>query len=141
MEQIFDDALRQQRTTATLVTSFALGAVLLAAMGLYGVVAGAVIRRRQEIAVRLVLGANHDRVLRLVLWEGASLVGLGALIGAPAVYVAAHVLRGTLADIAAINVFIVSAAVVGLAAVTLITCYVPARRTLAIDPTQLLREE
>lgn len=140
MEQIVDDGLRQQRTTATLVTSFALGAVLLAAMGLYGVVAGAVTRRRHELAVRLALGADHDRVLRLALWEGASLVGLGALIGAPALYVAAHLLRLTLAAIPGINGLVVMSAVVGLIAVTLVTCYLPARRTLAIDPAQLLRE-
>ena len=75
MEQIVGDLLRPQRTSAVAIAAFALGALLLAAMGLFGVVSSSVTRRRHEMAVRLALGADHGRVLRLVLGEGALLVG------------------------------------------------------------------
>ena len=75
MGEVVDAALRQQRLSAVLIAGFALGALLLAAMGLFGVVAGSVTRRRHELAVRLAVGADHGRVLRLVLREGAALVG------------------------------------------------------------------
>ena len=71
MDEIVGDALRQQRVSAVLVAGFALGALLLAAMGLFGVISGSVTRRRHELAVRLALGADHRTVLRLVLGEGA----------------------------------------------------------------------
>ena len=77
MNEIVDEALSQQRLGAVLIGGFALGALLLAAMGLFGVVSGSVTRRRHELAMRLVLGADYGRVLRLVLGEGALLVGLG----------------------------------------------------------------
>ena len=71
MEDIVDASLSPQAIGASLISAFAIGALLLAAMGLFGVVSGSVTRRRHELAVRLALGANHRRVLRLVLKEGA----------------------------------------------------------------------
>ena len=84
MAQIVADKHRQPRTSAVVVASFALGALLLAAMGLFGIVSNAVARRRHEMAVRLALGADHGRILRLILGEGAALVGFGVLLGVPA---------------------------------------------------------
>ncbi len=88
--------MRQQRVSATLVSGFALGALLLAAMGLFGVVAGSVARRRGEIAVRLALGAHPARVLRMLLREGGLLVALGIAIAVPGIYGAGRVLQATL---------------------------------------------
>jgi putative ABC transport system permease protein len=110
-------------------------------MGLFGVVAGSVTRRRHELAVRLALGADHGRVLRLVLREGALLVGVGVLIGVPGIYVAGRVIRGVLVGVSPWDALTLLAVVLGLALVTMITCYVPARRVLTIQPAQLLREE
>ena len=142
MDEIVGDALRQQRISAVLIAGFALGALLLAAMGLFGVVSGSVTRRRHELAVRLALGADHRRLLRLVLGEGAALVGLGVLIGVPGIYVAGGLMRGVL---------------VGRLAARIrprcwpwrpasrlsrwLACYLPARRVLRIDPAQSLRQE
>jgi putative ABC transport system permease protein len=141
MEEIVTNVLRQQQTSALLIGAFALGALLLASLGLFGVVSGSVTRRRHELAVRLALGAEHGRVVRLVIGEGALLVAIGVLIGIPGIYAAGGVLRGVLIDISPFDPPTLAAVVGGLAAVTLIACYVPARRVLGIDPAQALRAE
>src|SRR5205085_7857836 len=123
MEQIVGDLLRQPRTTAVVIVAFALGALLLAAMGLCGVVSSSVTRRRHEMAVRLALGADHGRVLRLVLLEGATLVGLGLLIGTPGIYAVARLMRTALVGVSASDPLTLAAVALGLAAVTLTTCY------------------
>jgi putative ABC transport system permease protein len=141
LDDIVDNALRQQRTSATLIAAFAVGALLLAAMGLFGVVAGSVTRRRHELAVRLALGADHQRVLRLVLREGALLVGVGVLIGAPGLYFAGRLIRGILVGVSPWDSLTLLGVVLGVAIVTMVTCYLPARRVLTIQPAQLLRGE
>jgi predicted permease len=141
MDEIVGNALRQQRTSAALITAFALGALLLAAMGLFGVVSASVTRRRRELAVRLALGADHRRVLRLVLGEGALLVGIGVLIGVPGIYAAGRLIRGVLVGVSPSDPPTLLGVALSLALVTMATCYVPARRVLKIDPAQLLREE
>jgi putative ABC transport system permease protein len=110
-------------------------------MGLFGVVAGSVTRRRHELAVRMALGADHRRVLRLVLTEGARLVGLGVLIGVPGVYAAGRLLRGVLVGVSPWDIPTLLAVALGVGAVTMATCLVPARRVLRIEPARLLREE
>ena len=141
LEEIVGDLLRPQRTSAVAIAAFALGALLLAAMGLFGVVSGSVTRRRHEMAVRLALGANHARVLRMVLGEGALLAGLGAVIGVPGVYAADRVIRGILVGTSPLDPLTLAAVATGLGLVTLAACYVPARRVLGIDPAQALRQE
>jgi putative ABC transport system permease protein len=133
--------LRQQKTSAALIAAFAVGALLLAAMGLFDVVAGSVTRRRHELAVRLALGADHRRVLGLVLGEGALLVGVGVLVAVPGIYAAGRLIRGVLVGVAPSDPLTLFGAALGLALVTLSTCYVPARRALRIDPAHLLRQE
>jgi putative ABC transport system permease protein len=141
MEQIVGNLLRQQRTSAVVIVAFALGALLLAAMGLVGVVSSSVTRRRHEMAVRLALGADHGRVLRLVLGEGALLVLIGVLIGIPGIYAAGGLIRGVLVGISPSDPLTLAAVAAGLAIVTMAACYVPARRVLGIAPAQSLRQE
>jgi putative ABC transport system permease protein len=141
MEEIVDQALSAQKTSAALISAFAIGALLLAAMGLFGVVSGSVTRRRHELAIRLALGADHPRVLRLVLKEGALLVSLGLLIGAPGVYFAGDFMRGVLVGVSPTDPLTLTAVALGLLIVTMATCYVPARRALGIEPATLLRQE
>ena len=141
MDEIVDQALSPQKTGAALISAFAIGALLLAAMGLFGVVSGSVTRRRHELAVRLALGADHGRVLRLVLREGAVLVALGLLIGAPGIYIAGGLIRGVLVGVSPSDPLTLAAVALGLLVVTMATCYVPARRALGIDPAKLLRQE
>lgn len=141
MDEILDDALRQQRISAVLIAGFALGALLLVAVGLFGVVSGSVTRRRHELAVRLALGADHPRVVRLVMGEGARLVGMGVLIGMPGIYMAGGALRGVLVGVSSSDPLTLLAVALGLAGVAMVACYVPARRVLTIEPAQALRQE
>lgn len=141
MNEIIDDALRQQRVSAVMIAGFALGALLLAAMGLFGVVSNSVTRRRHELAVRLTLGADHGQVLHLVVGEGARLVGLGVLISVPGIYALGTVLRSILVGISPADPPTLAAVTLGLSLVALAACYLPARRVLGIDPAQSLRQE
>ena len=93
------------------------------------------------MAVRLALGADHGRVMRLVLGEGALLVGIGVLIGVPGIYTAGRLIRGVLVGISPSDPLTLAAVVTGLGLVTMAACYVPARRVLGIDPAQSLRQE
>ena len=141
MDEIVTDALRQQRISAVLIGGFALGALLLVAMGLFGMISGSVVRRHGELAVRMALGASHQRLLRLVLSEGALLVVIGMLIAIPGVYAAGGLIRGLLVDVSPWDPFTLSTVAFGLLFVTMASCYVPARRVLRIDPAPLLRQE
>ncbi|MDF1504591.1 ADOP family duplicated permease [Roseisolibacter sp. H3M3-2] len=140
MDEIVSAAVQQPRLSAVLLSGFSLGALLLAAMGLYGVIAGSVSRRRHEIAVRLALGSDHGRVLRLVLGEGARLVALGVLVGAPGIYLASRVVDGVLVGVSPFDPLTLGAVTLGLAAVAAVACYLPARRVAAIEPAQSLLE-
>lgn len=141
MESIVGDALRQQRATAVLIAGFSLGALLLAAMGLFGVVAAAVNRRRHELAVRMALGSTRGQALRLVVAEGMSLVLLGLLVGVPGVYVSARVISAVLVGISPFDPMTLGAVATGLGLVALLACYAPARRVLGIEPASLLRQD
>jgi putative ABC transport system permease protein len=141
MQDIVANALRQQRTGATLLSALALGALLLAAMGIFGVVAASVTRRHHELAVRLAVGAEQGRVLRLVLLDATLLVAGGVLIGVPAVLAAGGLLRGALVGVSPSDPVTLLGAALGLALVTLVAGYFAARRALAIDPAELLRSE
>src|SRR5262249_7869579 len=125
LDEVVENAVRPQRTSAALITAFALGALLLAAMGLFAVGSGSVTRRRHELAVRMALGAGYRRALRLVLAEGAQLVGLGVLIGLPVVYAAGGLMRGALVGMSPWDPLTLLAVASSLALVTLATCYVP----------------
>jgi putative ABC transport system permease protein len=138
MDEIVGNSLRQQRTSAVLIAAFAVGALLLAAMGLSGVVSASVTRRRHELAVRLALGADQRNLLRLVLREAALLVGIGVLIGLPGIYAAGSLIRGVLVGVSPSDPLTLAAVVFGLILVTLATCYVPSRRVLKIEPAKLL---
>jgi len=140
MDEIMRDALRQQRISAVLIVAFASGALLLVAIGLFGVVSGSVTRRRREMAVRLVLGSDHWHLVRLVLREGALLVAIGMLIGVPGIYIAGGLLRGMLVGVSPSDPFTLVVVALGLVLVTIAACYIPARRALRIEPAQLLRE-
>lgn len=141
LDEVVDESLRQQRVTAVLVAGFSLGALLLAAMGLFGIIAGSVARRRHEIAVRLALGANRARILRLVLREGAALVLLGAAVAVPGIYLSGRTIRGVLVGISPFDPLTLVLVAAGLALVSLAACYLPARRVGSIQPAQALREE
>ena len=140
MESLIADSLRQQRLSAVLIGGSSLGALLLASMGLFGVVAGSVTRRRHELAVRLAMGADHRRLLGLVVGEGALLIAAGFLIGAPGVYLAGRLIRGVLVGVSASDPLTLVLVALGLGTVAVLACYLPARRVAGIEPAQSLRD-
>ena len=140
MDEIVADQRSRERISAVIIAGLALGALLLVAVGLFAVISGTVTRRRGELAIRLALGATHGGVMRLLLGEGALLVGVGLLLGVPGVYAVGGMVRGLLIDISPWDGPTLVAAALGLALVAMLACYVPARRVLRIDPAPLLRQ-
>ena len=140
MDEIVNDALRQQRISSVLISGFALGALLLVAMGLFGMISGSVVRRRGELAIRVALGASNQRMLWLILGEGVLLVVMGMLIAIPGVYAAGRLIRGLLIEVSPWDPLTLAAVTFSLLFVTMAACYVPARRVLRIDPSPLLRQ-
>jgi putative ABC transport system permease protein len=140
MDEIVADARSRERISAVLTAGLALGALVLVAMGLFGMISGSVARRRGELAVRLALGATHQRVIRLVVTEGARLLVLGLIIGVPGIYMAGEALKGFLIGVSPFDTATLGAVVVGLSATALLACYLAARRVTRIDPDRLLRE-
>jgi len=118
---------------------FGLAALLLAAVGIYGVIAFSVARRTQEIGLRMALGAQRGQVLRLLLRQGAAQLGLGLALGLPAAIATAHGLAGMLFRVAPGDpaVFLMVAA--GLSLVALVACLVPGQRAMDVDPGVALR--
>jgi putative ABC transport system permease protein len=141
LEQLVDDAVRQQRVSAALIAGFAIGALLLAAMGLFGVIAGSVAQRRNEIAVRLALGASAARVRRMLLREGGVLVALGFGCAVPGIFFAGRTLQATLIGISPFDPATLAVIALALSLVALFACYLPARRAGAIEPASVLRED
>jgi predicted permease len=140
MEEIVSDTLRQEHINAVLIAGFALGALLLTVMGLFGVISGSVTRRRGEIAIRLALGATHNNVLRLIVEDGARMVALGLLLGAPVLYMSGQAIRGVLIGVSPFDLVTLVTVATGLALVALSTCYLAAMRVTAIEPSDTLKE-
>jgi putative ABC transport system permease protein len=141
MDEIVTDAMRQQRLSTVLIGGFALGALLLVAMGLFGMMSGTVVRRHGELAIRLAMGASHQRMVRLTLGEGALLVVFGMVLAIPGVYTAGGLVRGMLVDVSPWDPVTLALVACLLLLVTVAACYVPARRVLRIDPSLLLRQD
>ena len=141
MEQQIADRLDQDRTVAQLTGLFGILALVLAAVGLYGVTAYSVERRTSEIGVRIALGANRTSVVELVL-KGAFLqILIGLLIGIPASILGARLIAAKLYQVKGWDPMVLSTAVVALGICALVASLVPARRAAAINPVKALRVE
>jgi len=134
-------AVARPRFNATLLASFAVAALLLAAIGVHGVLSYSVSSRMRDIGVRLALGADAGRVTRLVLGEGLRLAALGAVIGLTGSFVVARLAQRVLADAAGWNVRLVGLAGAIMLAVAAAAAYTPARRAGAVDPIRVLRND
>ena len=141
MAQVIGEATAPQRFSATVLAGFAAGGLLLAGVGLYGVLAFGVSQRTREIGVRLALGAKRSEVLGLVVRRGLTLTAIGLLIGLGGSVAASRFLGSLLYETAALDLRTFATVPVVLGAVALIACYVPARRASRIDPIAALRVE
>ncbi len=133
--------LAARRLLLVLGGLFATVALVLAALGIYGVVAFSVTRRTQEIGIRMSLGAGRDNILRLVLGEGARIVALGVVIGIAASLAITRLISTLLFGISATDPLTFVAVAVLLSAVALVASYIPARRATRVDPLVALRYE
>jgi predicted permease len=136
-----DETLGTERLTATLSAAFAGLATVLAAVGLYGVLALAVVRRTKEVGVRMALGASRISVLWMVLREALTLLAAGLAVGIPCAYAVGRYLSSQLFDVAPTDIRVAAAAGAILLAVTGAAALAPARRATAIDPIRALRHE
>ena len=134
-------AVSRPRFNATLLGSFAGAALLLAAIGVYGMLSYSVSSRMRDIGVRLALGADAGRVMSLVLGEGLRLAALGAVIGLVASFAVARLAQGLLPDAPAWDARLVGVAGVIMLAVSAAAAFVPARRAGAVDPIVVLRND
>ena len=141
LEQQIDKSLMSERLLASLSSVFGLLATVLAAIGLYGVMAYMVVRRTREIGIRMALGASRRAVVWLVMREVLTLCGVGIAIGAAAAYAATRLVETQLFGVLPTDVLTMALAAVGIASVALLSGYLPARRATAIDPMRALRWE
>jgi putative ABC transport system permease protein len=138
---VVDRALGQRWLQTALLASFALIAVVLASIGVYGVIAYAVGQRRREFGIRLALGARRGEIVRGVLGRGLLLFAAGSAVGLVAAAVSARVLGSLLFNISGFDALSVTAATAVLFVVTLAACALPARRAAGVDPSIALRAE
>jgi putative ABC transport system permease protein len=141
MAEVIGSSIAQPRFRTTLLSLFGAAALLLAAIGIYGVLAYTVAQQTREIGIRMALGANPGKVLRLVLGRGLRLAGFGTAIGILAALMLTQLLNSLLFGVSATDP-VTFAAVAGLLlGVALLACYVPARRAMRVDPMVALRYE
>ncbi len=141
LEQYLGVAVSQPKFNALLLTLFAGLALLLTAIGLYGVMAYSVVQRTQEIGVRIALGAQTGDVLKMVLRQGLMLTAIGLVIGLGAAFVLTRLMSAMLYGVTATDPMTFAAISLLLVGVTLLACYLPARRATKIDPMIALRYE
>jgi putative ABC transport system permease protein len=141
IDDVMTNASQSDRFTTLLLSGFSFLALLLAALGTYGVIAQGVSERTREIGVRLALGAQRRGVLAMVLREGAWLLVIALPLGAVGVWGASTVLRTLLFEVSAVDPLTVGAAATALVAATLAACYLPARRAARVDPVIAMRAE
>jgi len=141
LEQVIYGSMAGERFNARLLTTLAGLALILAAVGIYGVISYSVARRRHEIAVRMALGARGGQVFRLVLRQGLVIVLNGVAVGALGAMFLTRLLTSFLHDVSPTDPLTFATVSMLLVTVAFVACYVPARRAIRIDPITTLRQE
>ena len=141
MTQVLADSTAQRRFQTILMTSFAGLALLMAAIGLYGVISYSVSQRVQEIGIRMALGAQRSDVLRMVLWQGFKLALFGIILGIIASFLLSRLMASLLFNVSATDLLTFASVSALLTVIALLACYIPARRATKIDPMIALRYE
>jgi predicted permease len=141
METIVADSIARQRFTMILFLGFAVVALLLATIGIYGVLSYVVGQRTQEIGIRMALGAQRGDVLRAFLGDGARLTLIGIAAGGVAALVLTRLMSSILFEVKPTDPLTFGGVALLLCAIALLACYIPARRAASLDPMQALRSE
>jgi predicted permease len=141
VEDVFAESIGRPRLVAQLLGIFAGLAMLLAAIGSYGVLSYMVTERRREIGIRMALGADRASLLRMVLSQGLWLTLLGILVGLSAAFAMSRVLASLLFGVTPTDPLTIAAVVALISGVALVACYLPARNATRVDPMLVLRED
>ena len=141
MEDIWERSLSGLKEPVWLIVIFAAIAALLAALGMYGVVAHAVTQQRREIGIRMALGARSNDVLALVVGHVMATIGIGLGVGIASAVGLTRVTRSLLFEVSAMDPLAFAVAAIGMAAIGLLAAVIPARRATRVDPTTALRSE
>ena len=141
MEQVLSNATGSRRFNTALLAFFAIAALLLTMMGIYGVVAFLVGRRRREIGIRMALGAHRRDVLRLVLQQGMKPVSFGCITGLAGSLAASRLVASQLYGVSSADPLTLTSILVLLGVAALFACWLPARRATKVDPMVALRTE
>jgi putative ABC transport system permease protein len=141
LEQLVAQSVARQRLYAVMLGVFAVVAALLAAVGIYGVLAYAVVQRTQEIGVRMALGAQRGQVLTLVLFRGIALAALGIGIGLAAAAAGTKYLQGLLFGVKPLDAGTFAVTALGFVVLAALASYIPARRATRVDPMIALRND
>ena len=141
MQQVVERSLGQRRLSMILLVVFGLAALLLSAIGVYGVIAFGVERQRRELGIRLALGATRMAVTRAVVKRGVVLAVIGIAIGLTLAAIVTRGMQSLLFGVAASDASSFAAAILALLAIALVASYLPARRAAAVDPSLTLRAE
>jgi len=141
MDEVKSESLADDRFTMFLYACFAVVALVLAAVGIYGLMAFAVSQRTQEIGLRIALGASQQNVMRLILREGSLLALVGLGIGVGGAVLVGRTMQATLYGVGALDVSVILSVAALLFLTALLASYLPARRAASIDPMAALRTD
>ncbi|HMG85449.1 MAG TPA: ABC transporter permease [Terracidiphilus sp.] len=141
IDTVLADSVARQRMTATLLGSFALITLLLAAIGSFGVLSYSVAQRTREIGVRMAIGANRGDILRLILRQAAGSTGIGICAGLLAGFLGARLINGLLFQTSPTDPLSLGISISALILVTLLAVSIPAVRAASVDPVEALRSE
>lgn len=139
LEQVVGTSVANRRFSTGLIAAFAALALVVAGIGIYGVIAYGVTERMFEISVRMALGAERASVLTLIVREGALMAGAGIVVGVTGALAVARTIRSLLVDVPAFDIVTLLSASVTILVVALLASVIPARRALGVQPSQVLR--
>ena len=141
MENVISESIATARFRTSLLALFAAVALVLAMIGIYGVMSYAVTQRTQEIGIRMALGARVTDVLQLVVKNGMSLATIGAVVGLAGAFAVTRLMTSLLFGVSPTDTVTFSLVTIGLMIIALLACYIPARRATKVDPLIVLRYE
>jgi ABC-type antimicrobial peptide transport system permease subunit len=141
MQELVAASEAQRRFTLVVFAAFAAAALVLATLGLYGVIAGGIARRMRELGVRSALGASPRKLVGMVLLRGMALTATGVAIGAVGAAGAGRALSALLFGVGAADPVTYAGVVVVIVAAAAAACWIPARRAASVDPSIALRAE
>jgi predicted permease len=141
VDEVVSQSLARQNFNTLLLTLFAAIALLLAAIGIYGLISYGVEQRTQEIGIRVALGAARGDVLRMIVWQGAKLAAIGVAAGLAAAFGLTRVIASLLYGVKAADPMTFAGVALAIGLVALAASYIPALRAAAVDPSQALRHE